>query len=126
MRRQHVGRRCRKSIRNQQIAAVHRALHDEGEEHSQTNCARLEHCRFIFIILFFKLLSGAFERQSCYQLVLEEMQRLHPIAEYRSSINVLVTGAGLARLAWELRGMGFSVTGNEFRLFCSHFILIFV
>jgi carnosine N-methyltransferase len=59
-------------------------------------------------------------------LVKNEIERLFPVCELRPSIQVLVTGAGLARLAWDLRKMGFSVTGNEFSYFMlltSNFIL---
>uniref|UniRef100_A0A914N1C2 carnosine N-methyltransferase n=1 Tax=Meloidogyne incognita TaxID=6306 RepID=A0A914N1C2_MELIC len=76
--------------------------------------------------------NGAHERESCYRLVLNDMATLYPYRsndnqQNRHDIQVLVTGAGLARLAWELRKMGFSVTGNElfsyFMLLTSNFIL---
>ncbi|XP_055489035.1 carnosine N-methyltransferase isoform X2 [Leucoraja erinacea] len=43
-----------------------------------------------------------------------------------SNLNILVPGAGLGRLAWEIARLGYSCQGNEwslYMLFCSHFIL---
>uniref|UniRef100_A0A914HW64 carnosine N-methyltransferase n=1 Tax=Globodera rostochiensis TaxID=31243 RepID=A0A914HW64_GLORO len=69
---------------------------------------------------------GAAERASCYQKVKEEMVKQFPEPTSRHSVQILVTGAGLARLAWDLLSLGFSVTGNEFSIFmllASNFIL---
>ncbi|KAL3110092.1 hypothetical protein niasHT_015695 [Heterodera trifolii] len=69
---------------------------------------------------------GVDERASCYQKVKEEMVKQFPDPNSRHAVKILVTGAGLARLAWELLGLGFSVTGNEFSIFmllASNFIL---
>ena len=44
----------------------------------------------------------------------------------KSHIKVLVPGAGLGRLAWEIAARGYSCQGNEFSLFmlfASNFIL---
>lgn len=43
-----------------------------------------------------------------------------------SDIHVLVPGAGLGRLAWEIARLGYTCQGNEFSLFmlfASHFVL---
>lgn len=59
-------------------------------------------------------------------MVFEKTKQLFPSEENRNSTQILVTGAGLARLAWDLRKIGFSVTGNEFSYFmllASNFIL---
>ncbi|XP_063544384.1 carnosine N-methyltransferase isoform X1 [Cydia strobilella] len=71
---------------------------------------------------------GAAERDQCYKPILEEMEERFPLDEYseRSRIKVLVPGAGLGRLAWEIAARGYSCQGNEFSLFmlfASNFIL---
>uniref|UniRef100_A0A1I8BS43 carnosine N-methyltransferase n=1 Tax=Meloidogyne hapla TaxID=6305 RepID=A0A1I8BS43_MELHA len=86
---------------------------------------------FLYFLCIFCLIEGALERESCYRLVLDDMCAFYPFIldnneQNRQDIQVLVTGAGLARLAWELRRLGFSVTGNEFSYFMlltSNFIL---
>lgn len=43
-----------------------------------------------------------------------------------SEVNILVPGAGLGRLAWEIARLGYTCQGNEwsfFMLFSSHFVL---
>lgn len=59
---------------------------------------------------------GAQERQKCYNPVLEVLQAIFPIDE-RCKIRVLVPGAGLGRLAYEISQLGFVCEGNEFSLF---------
>ncbi|XP_048002400.1 carnosine N-methyltransferase-like [Leguminivora glycinivorella] len=71
---------------------------------------------------------GAAERDQCYKPILEEMEERFPLDEYseRSRVKVLVPGAGLGRLAWEIAARGYSCQGNEFSLFmlfASNFIL---
>ncbi|CAH0716970.1 unnamed protein product, partial [Brenthis ino] len=71
---------------------------------------------------------GAPEREQCYKPILDELAVLYPLDKYsdRSHIKVLVPGAGLGRLAWEIAAMGYSCQGNEFSLFmlfASNFIL---
>lgn len=56
---------------------------------------------------------GANERDSCYSLMLNTIECLFPCSEERHNVQILVTGAGLARFAWELLQKGFSVQGNE-------------
>ncbi|CAB0007354.1 unnamed protein product [Nesidiocoris tenuis] len=77
---------------------------------------------------------GVIERIQCYQPILDELEELFPssLSEQknskwsRSDLNVLVPGAGLGRLAFEIATLGFSCEGNEFSLymlFASNFIL---
>ncbi|KAG6447255.1 hypothetical protein O3G_MSEX004809 [Manduca sexta] len=71
---------------------------------------------------------GAPEREQCYTPILEEMEERFPLDEIsdRSQVKVLVPGAGLGRLAWEIAARGYMCQGNEFSLFmlfASNFIL---
>lgn len=71
---------------------------------------------------------GAEERKQCYMPILDELEECFPPDEYgdRTQIKVLVPGAGLGRLAWEIAARGFWCQGNEFSLFmlfASNFIL---
>ncbi|KAH7727186.1 hypothetical protein AAVH_05411 [Aphelenchoides avenae] len=69
---------------------------------------------------------GAQERSSCYDRVLKALDERYPDRESRHDLHVLVPGAGLSRLAWEVLQKGFSCTGNEFSMFMlltSNFIL---
>ncbi|KAI5638098.1 hypothetical protein NE865_09219 [Phthorimaea operculella] len=71
---------------------------------------------------------GAPEREQCYTPILDELERLFPQDEIsdRREIKVLVPGAGLGRLAWEIAARGFTCQGNEFSLFmlfASNFVL---
>ncbi|KAI8441435.1 hypothetical protein MSG28_015035 [Choristoneura fumiferana] len=71
---------------------------------------------------------GAAEREQCYKPILDEMEERFPLDEYseRSRVKVLVPGAGLGRLAWEIAARGYCCQGNEFSLFmlfASNFIL---
>ncbi|VVC89681.1 carnosine N-methyltransferase [Leptidea sinapis] len=71
---------------------------------------------------------GAPEREQCYQPILDELEDRYPIEDFsnRSQVKVLVPGAGLGRLAWEVAARGFTCQGNEFSLFmlfASNFIL---
>lgn len=70
--------------------------------------------------------AGAEERSQCYSPVLAELVAQYPRLEERSDVKVLVPGAGLGRLAWEIASKGFQCQGNEFSLymlFASNFIL---
>eukprot|EP00899_Mesostigma_viride_P019572 jgi/Mesvir1/27616/Mv07349-RA.1 len=74
---------------------------------------------------------GAEERSQCFDPIVEELVKFFPNTpalgvhgEYRPT--VLVPGAGLGRLAWEIARRGFDCQGNEFSYFimmCSNFIL---
>ncbi|XP_042278145.1 carnosine N-methyltransferase isoform X2 [Thunnus maccoyii] len=71
--------------------------------------------------------TGQAERDSCYQPIIQEIQRLFPSDQYDvSKVSVLVPGAGLGRLAWEIARLGYICQGNEwsfFMLFSSNFVL---
>lgn len=61
---------------------------------------------------------GAEERKQCYDPIIEEIERQFPADEVdRGEVNVLVPGAGLGRLAFEIASRDFSCQGNEFNLF---------
>ncbi|XP_066247911.1 carnosine N-methyltransferase [Euwallacea similis] len=61
---------------------------------------------------------GATERKQCYQPIIEEISLNFPPDQCdRSQIQVLVPGAGLGRLAFEIASRGFICQGNEFNLF---------
>ncbi|KZT65003.1 N2227-domain-containing protein [Daedalea quercina L-15889] len=65
---------------------------------------------------------GRAEREVCYapmrEALLEHFSDIHP--EERRNFRVLVPGAGLGRLAWDVADLGFSCQGNEF----SHYMLL--
>ncbi|XP_030647685.1 carnosine N-methyltransferase [Chanos chanos] len=71
--------------------------------------------------------AGKAERDSCYKPLIEEIQRRFPQDQCDvSTVKVLVPGAGLGRLAWEITRLGYACQGNEwsfFMLFSSHFVL---
>lgn len=61
---------------------------------------------------------GRAERQQCYQPIIDEILEAYPeVSCDRSQIKVLVPGAGLGRLAFEIASKGFICQGNEFNLF---------
>ncbi|XP_068621803.1 carnosine N-methyltransferase [Battus philenor] len=71
---------------------------------------------------------GAPEREQCYRPILDELESRFPLEEFsdRSRIKILVPGAGLGRLAWEVANRGYTCQGNEFSLFmliASNFVL---
>ncbi|XP_058493136.1 carnosine N-methyltransferase [Solea solea] len=71
--------------------------------------------------------AGQAERESCYLPIIQQIQRLFPSDQYDvSKVSVLVPGAGLGRLAWEIARLGYICQGNEwslFMLFSSNFVL---
>ncbi|XP_060762739.1 carnosine N-methyltransferase [Neoarius graeffei] len=71
--------------------------------------------------------AGQAERDSCYKPIVEEIQKQFPPEKCDvSEVKVLVPGAGLGRLAWEIACLGYSCQGNEwsfFMLFSSNFVL---
>lgn len=77
---------------------------------------------------------GEPEREECYQPLInatrKEFERYCNSAEVDpASFRVLVPGAGLGRLAWELAREGFQVQGNDFTyysLFSSNYILNYI
>jgi len=69
--------------------------------------------------------AGAAEREKCHGLILAKLLSLYPEGERRDK-KVLVPGAGLGRLAFDIAKLGFECQGNEFSLymlFTSNFIL---
>ncbi|XP_034241839.1 carnosine N-methyltransferase [Thrips palmi] len=70
---------------------------------------------------------GAKERMMCYQPIIDELLRTFPqnLCD-PANIKVLVPGAGLGRLAFEIARNGYECQGNEFSLFmlfASNFVL---
>jgi len=72
---------------------------------------------------------GAAERKQCYEPITTEINNLFPSDTFdRTKINVLIPGAGLGRLMYDIASSGFTCQGNEFSLymlFTSNFILNF-
>lgn len=70
---------------------------------------------------------GEGERASCYEPVISAIRRFFPPDQCNvSEVSVLVPGAGLGRLAYEIARLGYTCQGNEFSLFmlfASNFIL---
>lgn len=61
---------------------------------------------------------GAAERKQCYDPIIDEIVLNYPEDSFdRTNIQVLVPGAGLGRLAFEIASRGFRCQGNEFNLF---------
>ncbi|XP_030592773.1 carnosine N-methyltransferase isoform X1 [Archocentrus centrarchus] len=71
--------------------------------------------------------AGQAERDTCYKPIIQEIQKLFSSDQYDvSKVSVLVPGAGLGRLAWEIARLGYTCQGNEwsfFMLFSSNFVL---
>ncbi|KAF7993206.1 hypothetical protein HCN44_006266 [Aphidius gifuensis] len=72
-------------------------------------------------------IEGAAERQTCYQPIIDEIiEQFSPDSCDSSDVQILVPGAGLGRLAYEIAKRGYTCQGNEFSLFmlfASHFVL---
>ncbi len=76
---------------------------------------------------------GRAERAAAYGPILDALAKIYPPEQLqRSSVEneapprVLVPGAGLGRLAWEITSRGMACQGNEFSFFmlvASHFVL---
>ncbi|GAB0204457.1 carnosine N-methyltransferase [Grus japonensis] len=70
---------------------------------------------------------GKPERDACYQPIINEIVKNFPKERWDfSKVNILVPGAGLGRLAWEIAMLGYACQGNEwslFMLFSSNFVL---
>lgn len=73
-------------------------------------------------------IEGIDERNSNYKPILEELKQYfskRPKKDFEEGINVLVPGAGLGRLMYEIAKLGFKSQGNEFSyymLLCSNYI----
>ncbi|TFK32167.1 N2227-like protein-domain-containing protein [Crucibulum laeve] len=65
---------------------------------------------------------GKEERELCYKPMRDALLQhfAHVPAEERSNLRVLVPGAGLGRLAYDIASIGFACQGNEF----SHYMLL--
>ena len=75
--------------------------------------------------------AGKEEREMCYAPILKELEDLYPAnnkdnsadtdsgidTSYRNNVKILVPGAGLGRLAYDIAKMGFECQGNEFSLY---------
>ncbi|XP_011301595.1 UPF0586 protein C9orf41 homolog isoform X2 [Fopius arisanus] len=70
---------------------------------------------------------GKDERDTCYQPIIDEIIAQFPAEFWNAAdVQVLVPGAGLGRLAYEIAKRGYTCQGNEFSLFmlfASHFVL---
>ncbi|CAG2169284.1 unnamed protein product [Oppiella nova] len=69
---------------------------------------------------------GANERNTCFSPILRHIEDYFKDCADRSAVHVLVPGAGLGRLPFEIARRGFTCQGNEyslFMLFTSNFIL---
>ncbi|XP_072760850.1 carnosine N-methyltransferase [Anoplolepis gracilipes] len=70
---------------------------------------------------------GTEERKACYQPIIDEILYQFPLEHCTpSDVHVLVPGAGLGRLAFEIAKRGYTCQGNEFSLFmlfASNFVL---
>ena len=60
---------------------------------------------------------GKLEREACYRPILNFFNIYNFGNKKKDEIKVLVPGAGLGRLAWEINRLGFNVQGNEFSLY---------
>lgn len=71
--------------------------------------------------------SGAHERTQCYGPIISKIEELFPQDTVcAEEVSILVPGAGLGRLAYELAKRGYTCQGNEFSLFmlfASNFVL---
>lgn len=58
---------------------------------------------------------GAQERAACFTPILNHLKSIN--YRHHNGVRILVPGAGLGRLAWEINRLGFEVQGNEFSLY---------
>ena len=76
--------------------------------------------------------AGKEEREMCYKPIMQELEKLYPSVNKKNSseqqsafgycasrndLKVLVPGAGLGRLAYDIAMQGFECQGNEFSLY---------
>ena len=100
---------------------------DEPQWHGKATASDLDKARST-IRQFFREWSaeGAHERAASNGLVLQALERAFPSMSTRKSIKVLVPGAGLGRLVFDIFMMGFRVEGNEIsyhQLMASNWVL---
>ena len=89
------------------------------------NIVRLRSSLYLFVRDW--SIEGIEERDTAYKPILEELKIFFSNKtknDYEKGINILVPGAGLGRLAYEIAKMGFKAHGNEYcffmLLFCSY------
>lgn len=71
-------------------------------------------------------LEGSDEREACYEPVLKDLESRYGQGKDKALVKVLVPGAGLGRLMYEICRRGFTVEGNEIsyhQLLTSNWIL---
>ena len=72
-------------------------------------------------------IDGLSERKTTYEPILQELKNyFKDEKQYEKGISVLVPGAGLGRLMYEIAKLGFKSQGNEFSyymLLCSNYVL---
>lgn len=96
---------------------------NENTSHSETDVGTLSEGLDKVQSVFKQLMRdwsslGAEERRQCYDPIIEEIELEFPVdAVDRNRVFILVPGAGLGRLAFEIASRGFSCQGNEFNLF---------
>lgn len=69
---------------------------------------------------------GAHERKACYEPVISDVVKAFCCAPSKSDVKILVPGAGLGRLVFELCRRGYTVEGNEIsyhQLIASNWVL---
>ncbi|KAL7275973.1 hypothetical protein RUND412_001042 [Rhizina undulata] len=60
---------------------------------------------------------GANEREAIFPQILTTLENLYPKCGERKGVRVLVPGAGLGRLSYEIADMGFSTVANEWSFY---------
>ncbi|KAK3738693.1 hypothetical protein QZH41_020334 [Actinostola sp. cb2023] len=79
------------------------------------------------VCLSYNMLHGKCERDACYTPIIEEIRQLFPPSNISSKdVSILIPGAGLGRLMFEIAKLGYKCQGNEwslYMLFASHYIL---
>ncbi|PUU77300.1 N2227-like protein [Tuber borchii] len=62
---------------------------------------------------------GAYERESTFVQILSTLSTIFPEADLRARQKILVPGAGLGRLAYEISALGFTTIANEYSFYMS-------
>ena len=72
---------------------------------------------------------GAPERKQCYQPIMQDLEHQFARVKDKSTISVLVPGAGLHRLVFEISRRGYDVEGNEMswhQILASNWVLNYI